>query len=118
MEELATQQKKLRNDIESTSDTNIKNTLKKERKTIEKKIRKILREREEDKINKQLESIENTKDDSRKMFHAIKELSRQDGNKKLLIDGEMGQTSNPKQQVKIVTAFFKEQFSKNAEKID
>ena len=36
---------------------------------------------------------------------------------KLLLDGEHGQTSNPKQQVKIVTSFFKNQFNKDAEKI-
>ena len=35
----------------------------------------------------------------------------------MLLDGEHGQTSNPKQQVKIVTSFFKNQFNKDAEKI-
>ena len=35
----------------------------------------------------------------------------------MLIDGEHDQTSNPKQQVKIVTSVFKNQFNKDAEKI-
>ena len=64
----------------------------------------------------QLEFIENIKHDSRKMFQAIKTKNRQDSKSKLLIDGEHGQTSNPKQQVKIVTSFFKIQLNKDAVK--
>ena len=51
------------------------------------------------------------------MFQAIKKINKQDNKRNLLIDGEHGQTSNPKQQVKIVTSFFKDQFKKDAEKI-
>ena len=117
IEELSSKQKKLKNDIESTSDENRRKTLKKERKTIQKEIRSILQQKEKEKLDAQLEFIEQVKDDSQKMFQAIKEINKQSGKRKLLVDGEEGQTSNPKQQVKIVTSFFKDQFNKDAEKI-
>ena len=62
--------------------------LKNERKTIQKTIRTLLQQKETEKLNAQLEFIENIKDDSRKMFQAIKEINRQDSKRKLLIDGE------------------------------
>ena len=117
VEELSSKQKKLRNDIESSADFNTRKVLKKERKMIQNEIRSLLRQREEAKLNAQLEFIESVKDDSRKMFQAIKEINRQDSKGKLLVDGELGKTSNPKQQVKIITSFFKDQFNKDAEKI-
>jgi len=117
IEELSLKQRKIRNDIESTSDEKLRNILKQDRRTIQKTIRKLLQQKETEKLNAQLETIENIKDDSRKMFEAIKEINRQDSKRKLLIDGEYGQTSNPKQQVKIVTSFFENEFNKDAEKI-
>ena len=54
-------------------------------------------------------------DDSIKMFQA--NTNRQDSKRKMIFDGDHGQTSNPKQQVKIVTSFLKKQFNKDAEKI-
>ena len=46
--------------------------LKNDRKTIQKTIRTLLHRKKQKKLNAQIEFIENIKDDSRKMFQAIK----------------------------------------------
>ena len=90
---------------------------KKERKKVLNEIRTLIRAEENRKVNEKLEHIENVTDDSRKMFYAIKDLQKQQTTKKLLIDGNHGLTSNPQQQVKIITSYFKDQFTKGAEEL-
>ena len=51
------------------------------------------------------------------MFHAIKDLQKQTTPKTLLINGENGLTPNPKQQIKIITTHFQDQFHKDADKL-
>ena len=55
--------------------------------------------------------IENTKDDSYKMFKAVRGLNQIKQKQPLLIETENGVTSNQKEQVRIVTIFFKEFFN-------
>ena len=51
------------------------------------------------------------------MFHAIKYLQRQTTPTTLLINGENGLTSNPKQQIRIITSHCQDQFHKDADKL-
>ena len=61
IEELASKQEKLRNDIESKLDEKSRNMLKNERKTIQKTITTLLQQKETEKLNAQLEFIEISK---------------------------------------------------------
>ena len=46
------------------------------------------------------------------MFKVVKDLQRQKEKRKLLIDGEIGKTTEDKTQVEIVTRFLKSMFSR------
>ena len=57
------------------------------------KIHKLVKKEESDKIEKQLEEIENTKNDSTRMFQAIKQLNRLKPKSPLLIQDDKGSTT-------------------------
>ena len=117
IEKLSKQQQKLKNDLESTKNSKEQHKIKKERQKIHREIRSILRTEEDNRTSEKLEEIEKQKDDARKMFHDIKDLQKQTTPKTLLINGENGLTPNPKQQIKIITTHFQDQFHKDADKL-
>ena len=75
-----------------------------------------MKEEETKKILSLVEEIENTKDDSRRMFQVVKHLQKRNDKNKVIVDGKDGKTTNEKQQVEIVSKFFEEMFNKNTEK--
>ena len=77
------------------------------------KIHELVKKEETDKIEKQLEKIENTKNDSTRMFQAIKQMNRLKPKSPLLIQNDKGLTANEVEETKIIASFFKEQFFKN-----
>ena len=117
IEKLSKQQQKLKNDLESTKNSKEQHKIKKERQKIQREIRSIIRTEEDNRTSEKIEEIEKQKDDARKMFHAIKYLQKQTTPKTLLINGENGLTPNPKQQIKIITTHFQDQFHKDAVKL-
>ena len=64
-----------------------------------------------------VKEVETYKDDSRRMFKVVKDLQRRKEKKKIVVDGKDGKTTDEKEQVKIVTSFFNNMFSKEEEEI-
>ncbi len=67
-------------------------------------------------ILKRVDEVEGYKDDSRRMFQVVKQLQRCKEKKKIIVDGEEGIITDPKNQIKIITEFFNDIFHKNGEK--
>ena len=75
-----------------------------------------MKELDEQKLENRLKEIENSKNDSSRMFRVIKEIQHQKPKIPLLIKTETGGfTINEKEQAEIITAHFKKQFSKNTQ---
>ena len=75
-----------------------------------------MKELDKQKVENCLKEIENNKNDSSRMFRAIKEIQRQKPKIPLLIKTETGGfTINKKEQAEIIAAHFKKQFSKNTQ---
>ena len=77
----------------------------------------MIRLEETNKIERKLHNIENTPDDSRRMFQAIKTIKNIKPIKPLLIQSQAGLTANQEEQCKIIAEHFKIQFHKNAENL-
>ena len=113
---LSNTQKKLRNDINAITDKNKIKELKTERNRTLKKIHKLIEAEKTQKILEQVEEIENSKDDSNRMYKAVRQLQQSKPKKKLAVDGENGLTINAKEQVEIITKHFKSVFHADSEK--
>ena len=94
--ELSKQQLKLKNDINACKDKNRRAEMRRERNTILNKIHKRLQDIENKKTEQILEELENSKDDSTRMFKAIKLLKIQEPKKRILVDGENGVATDEK----------------------
>ena len=63
------------------------------------------------KIDARIENIENSKDDSSRMFAAVKELKRMKPKQQILVrDGDGNLTANPKLQISLIQKHFQSQF--------
>ena len=81
-------------------------------KTIHQKMKQL----DKQKLENRPKEIENSKNDSSRMFRVIKETQRQKPKIPLLIKTETGGfTINEKEQVEIIAAHFKKQLSKNTQ---
>ena len=109
--ELSNKQKELNIKINSNIDSNTRNNLRITRNRIQQEIRIKIKLEEEQKIIEIVAEIENTKDDSYKMFKAIRALNQLKQKQQLIIETEDGVTSNQREQVRIITNFFKEFFN-------
>ena len=113
---LSKQQQEMRMKIENVTDNTTKNSPRKDRNKIMKKIHQKMKELDEQNLENRLKEIENSKNDSSRMFRVIKEIQRQKPKIPLLIKTETGGfTINEKEQAEIITAHFKKQFSKNTQ---
>ena len=102
--------------IENVTDNTTKNSLRKDRNEIMKKIHQKMKELDKQKLENCLKEIENSKNDSMRIFRVIKEIQRQKPKIPLLIKTETrGFTINEKEQANIIAAHFKKQFSKNTQ---
>jgi len=64
-----------------------------------------------------VEEVERSKDDSRRMFQVVKDLQKRKEKKRIVVDGEDGKTTDEKEQIRLVTAFLNDMFSKEDEEI-
>ena len=72
-----------------------------------------LREKEQSKIEKHLNEIENTKDNPSRMFHAMKQMQKMRPKVPLIIKTENDNlTANEKQQSSLIKNYFESQFFK------
>lgn len=75
-------------------------------KHIRKQWRKLKKE-EEHKVLKKIKSIENNKNDSRRMHRGVKELKSRE-KKKPTLKGKTGIVANEKDQIEVITKYFTE----------
>jgi hypothetical protein len=115
IKDLSEKQKKIRDEINSTRNKNTRKEKRIERNKIMTEIHKKIEEEDQKAILEMVEEVENSKDDSRRMFKVVKNLQRIKEKKKIVVDGENGKTTDESQQVKIVTSFFSQMFNKATE---
>ena len=120
IEKLSEEQKELRKKINLSKDKEKRLQIKKERNCKLNKIKQKMYQNTKEEINKEVEKLEQYKNDSRKMFQAIKFIKNRTPNKPLLIENKdkTGLTANEIEQVEEITNFFKSFFNKeNTEKL-
>ena len=108
--QLSKEQKEIHAKINSNISEDKRKELKKQRNNMQHEIRKILTEEKHRDIIESIEDIERLKDESAKMFKAVRVVKRAKPKKQLLIESENGVTSNDKDQVKIIGNFFEKFF--------
>ena len=107
--ELSKKQLELRLIKESCQDPEKRSKIQKERNKILKQIKKHIKlEKEQDLLNK-IENVEKCKNDSRRMFAAVRELNRK-VDKSILVEGPDGFVHSPEQKVTVITAYFENIF--------
>ena len=108
---LSEKQRELGAQINSTSDQERKAELRKIRNQTLNSIHQKLKEQEYQRITEQIDRIENSNNDTSRMFAAVKVIQGNTNRMPLIINTEEGKTAEPIQQVKIVTDYFNEMFS-------
>eukprot|EP00795_Rhopilema_esculentum_P017828 gene17828-9525_t len=104
-------QHKIRLDINSTKDSTTKETLRKDRNKILNTIHKLKKEDTERNLTQQIEDIEKTGDETKKMFKAIKYLKMEGTKKtKLQVNTADGKTTSTTRKIEEVTNHFKQCF--------
>ena len=81
-----------------------------ERNSILTQIHKLLKHEKQTEIEHQIEEIEKSRNDSTRMYKAIRSIRITDPQKQLLIDGKDGKTTDETEQVKIITDHFRNTF--------
>ncbi len=70
-----------------------------------------IQQKEEEKLIKNIEDIENSKDDSNKMNKAVRNINRNKSKEPILVEGNNGLITNEEKASEIVTDFFKKIFN-------
>ena len=110
---LSKKQKDLRLLIETWDDIERYAVLKKERNGIIKQIKKEIKLEKEKEQELIIENIESQKDDSRRMFAAVREIQKKRGNT-ILVEGPDGYVNSTEQTVKIITDYFEKIFKQDS----
>ena len=114
--QLSEKQKNIKQQIDNSSEPAQREHLRKERNKVMNSIHKAVIKHEKQEVEKQIENIEKHKDDSTRMFQAIKDINRQKPRVPLLIKTKSGTlTANEKEQCEIIASYFKQQFLKDTE---
>ena len=108
---LVNQQKELNIQINSNINNEKKKELRSMRNRIKSDLRKAIADEENKELMKNVEEIENCKNDETKMYKAIQTIQCMKPRKDLLIETDNGVTINGKTQVKIITDFFEKYFN-------
>lgn len=109
-------QKKLKLDIESTISKEKKQKLKKERNQLLNKIKYTIKDHNNKQIEEEIKQIESYKDDSNRCHQAVRVLKSKKAKKPLIIKDKEGKLIGAeKEQVKMITNYFKDIFSSDEE---
>ena len=108
---LVDHQKAVRVIIQNCNDDSKKTALKRHRNRVKNDIRKKLKHIENTKILEQLEVIENTKNDSRRMFKAVQQLQRKETTNVHVKNNDGNVVNSPKQQMDIISEYFEGVFN-------
>ena len=110
--ELSSQQKKLKNDAESTTDKTKRLQLKQQRNSVMRQIKQQLKMETNAKLDKELQDVERYKDDSNKCYQEIRKINSQKPKKTLAIFDEQNQfVASETEQLQIITEYFTKLFS-------
>ena len=90
----------------SEKDPEKRDQLKKLRNKTLKSIKNILQKEEEDKLNDKISEINNSKDDSRRMFKAVREIKRLSDTNIYVQDKQGNNIGNTENKIKIITEHF------------
>ena len=119
IKELSEKQKKIYHDINSTQNPIRRKQLRDKRNILMEKIHNELTRIKQEKIEKEIQEIEALKDDSNRMYRAVRNLQRTSKKAPLVIDTTEGKTTDPGTQVNIISDFFNQMFTTStAAKID
>ena len=111
IEQLSQAQKSIREKINATKSEEKKSHLKRERNKTLDQLHKLTKAEKEKKIERELKEIEDTKDDSNRMYKAVRNLQRMKKKDHLLVQSEDGLTTNPEEQINIISKFFHDMFT-------
>ena len=109
--ELSCKQKNIYNQINSTTDDQKRTELKRQRNQIMSKIHEEMGNEKRKRIEREISEIENAKNDSNRMFKAVKNIQRMKKKEQLVVESGDGITTDPDRQIEIISAFFKEMFN-------
>ena len=113
IKELSDKQKEIKLQIHNHPNHQNNDELKRKRNRILTEIHNLIQQQQNERVKKQLTDIESKKDDSTRMFVAIKEIQRIKPKQKLLINTKDGKlTASDDEQTKIIAEHFKSQFYK------
>ena len=119
VEQLSREQKDIYNKINAIKDEVKRKELKRSRNLKMKQIHTELGKEKTRKIENEIREIEQSKDDSNRMYKAIKAIQRMKPKTPLVIEDTDGVTTDEKRQVELITDFFEKMFCTNtAEKIE
>ena len=117
-EELSDELHKTNKDITATQDAEVRKTKEKHRRELKAKLRARLKQIEEAKLEKKLQEIENSKNDSNRYYKAIKEIRRLKKVEPLTVKNENGEVATTEeQQIEIVTSYFKRMLAPEGKEI-
>ena len=108
---LSEEQRKLGTLINTLSDPTRRSALQKERNSKLKTIHHALNEEKYQRLNDHVAEIQQSRDDSTRMFKAIRAIQSTTAPPPLVINTPDGVSANPDQQIEIVTKFFKSTFT-------
>ena len=107
IEQLSNKQKNIRVKIEQSTDREQIRELKKERNSILKSIHVITKNAEADKLLENIKEIENSKDDSRRMFKAIQVINKKSNTNIVVCNSEGEIAGNTSKKIEYITDHFK-----------
>lgn len=111
IEILSEHQKQLRVRINATTNLDKRAALQGIRKSVQKSIKCLIKEGENDKLLKDIEDIELHKDDSRRMFESIKLISRKTPTEIIVQDKNDRKVLNNTQKIEVITDHFSKIFN-------
>ena len=110
VQELSIEQKRMRLEILKCKSKPKRRKLQIERNSLLTQIQKQLIHEKQTEIEHQIEKSEKSRNDSTRMYKAIRSIRITDPQKQLLIDGKDGKTTDETEQVKIITDHFRNTF--------
>ena len=109
---LSREQKEIGKQINAATTKEERQRLQKLRNKKMREIHDTIKKHESNRLIKQIEDIENSKNDSTRMYKAIRNICRDKPKSPLLIAGEDGVTCDEKTATEKITSYFKQMFSK------
>ena len=105
-------QKSVKIMLKQTSDTQLREKLSTERKSIMRSMKKFLCQKEEQKVNNLIQEIEEAKDDPTRYFKVIQQLQSIEPTKPLVIDNGDQKFVDQQDQANLIANFFKRRHQK------